>query len=89
MLKNEVQTLEPKTQARLNAPLNQIQDHIDYHLGRARMAGSMNILSVKANPAERVDAISMAFDKVYAERDITLVNELDSELNVAVENRPR
>lgn len=85
MLKNEVQTLEPKTQARLNAPLNQIQDHIDYHLGRARMAGSMNILSVKANPAERVDAISMAFDKVYAERDITLVNELDSELNVAVE----
>lgn len=49
------------------------------------MAGSMNILSVKANPAERVDAISMAFDKVYAERDITLVNELDSELNVAVE----
>ncbi|EMA2436568.1 ATP-binding protein [Vibrio parahaemolyticus] len=85
VLKNEVQTLEPKTQARLNAPLNQIQDHIDYHLGRARMAGSMNILSVKANPAERVDAISMAFDKVYAERDITLVNELDSELNVAVE----
>ena len=49
------------------------------------MAGSMNILSVKANPAQRVDAISMAFDKVYVQRDITLVNELDSELNVAVE----
>lgn len=27
----------------------------------------------------------MAFDKVYASRSITLINELDSELNVAVE----
>lgn len=85
VLKNEVRVLEPMVQTRLEEPLVQIQDHIDYHLGRARMAGSMNILSVKANPAERVDAIAMAFDKVYAQRDITLVNELDSELNVAVE----
>ncbi|MBT0039710.1 GHKL domain-containing protein [Vibrio alginolyticus] len=85
VLKNEVQTLEPEAQSRLRAPINQIQDHIDYHLGRARTAGSMNILSVKSNPADRVDAISMAFDKVYASRSITLINELDSELNVAVE----
>ncbi len=85
VLKNEVQTLEPVAQTRLEEPLKQIQQHIDYHLGRARMAGSMNILSVKSNPAERVDAISMAFDKVYAQRSITLINELDSELNVAVE----
>ncbi|MDV6250787.1 ATP-binding protein [Vibrio sp. EA2] len=85
VLKNEVRTLAPTVQSRLDEPLNQIQSHIDYHLGRARMAGSMNILSVKANPAQRVDAIAMAFDKVYAQRDITLVNELDSELNVAVE----
>ncbi|MBR9876022.1 MAG: GHKL domain-containing protein [Vibrionaceae bacterium] len=85
VLKNEVRTLDTNAQSRLDEPLNQIQSHIDYHLGRARMAGAMNILSVKANPAERVDAISMAFDKVYAQRDITLVSELDSELNVAVE----
>ena len=49
------------------------------------MAGSKNILSVKSCPSERVDAISMAFDKVYAERDITLINELDSDLVTAVE----
>ncbi|MGR5238062.1 ATP-binding protein [Vibrio alfacsensis] len=85
VLKNEVRLLDSETQERLNAPIHQIQDHIDYHLGRARVAGSMNILSVKSNPAERVDAISMAFDKVYAHRDVTLINELDSELNVAVE----
>ncbi|YCO05458.1 ATP-binding protein [Vibrio sp. VNB-15] len=85
VLKNEVLALTPEEQDRLNAPITQIQQHIDYHLGRARMAGSMNILSVKSNPSERVDAISMAFDKVYAHRDVTLINELDSELNVAVE----
>ncbi len=85
VLKNEVNTLDPEAQARLETPLKQIQEHIDYHLGRARMAGSMNILSVKANPAERVDAIAMAFDKVYAHREITLINELDSDVTVAVE----
>ncbi|MGR5421144.1 ATP-binding protein [Vibrio sp. PNB22_4_1] len=85
VLKNEVQNLTPEEQNRLNAPIAQIQQHIDYHLGRARMAGSMNILSVKSNPSERVDAISMAFDKVYAHREISLINELDSELSVAVE----
>lgn len=31
VLKNEVQTLEPEAQSRLRAPINQIQDHIDYH----------------------------------------------------------
>jgi len=77
--------LDSETQFRLCTPINQIQDHIDYHLGRARMAGSMNILSVKSTPSSRVDAISMAFDKVYADRNITLINELDSDLNVAVE----
>jgi len=35
----------------------------------------------------RVDAISMAMDKVYAAREVVLVNELDSELMIAVEKR--
>lgn len=69
----------------LQPSVEQIQQQIDYHLGRARMAGSANILSVKTAPSARVDAISQAFDKVYAERGITLVNELDSDLEVAVE----
>jgi signal transduction histidine kinase len=49
------------------------------------MAGSMNILSVATSPSERVDAISMAFDKVYAEREVILINELDSEDHIAVD----
>lgn len=85
VLRNELQSLEPATQKQLSPPIEQIQQHIDYHLGRARMAGSMNILSVKSNPALRTDAITMAFDKVYAARKVSLINELDSELYVAVE----
>ncbi|RJX65058.1 ATP-binding protein [Vibrio sinensis] len=85
VLKNEVETLAPEARAKLSPPVEQIQGQIDYHLGRARMAGSKNILSVKASPSERIDAISMAFDKVYANRDVTLINEIDSDLQVAVE----
>lgn len=85
VLKNEVSTLPQEDAQKFREPLSQIQGQIDYHLGRARMAGSMNILSVKASPSERIDAISMAFDKVYAHNDITLINELESELEVAVD----
>lgn len=85
VLKNEIAALPEEKQQKLSQPANQLQDHIDYHLGRARMAGAMNILSVKSSPSERIDAISMAFDKVYAANDITLINELDSELEVTVD----
>ncbi|MFW7522716.1 ATP-binding protein [Vibrio ostreicida] len=85
VLKNEVDCLDHHLQKNLIPPLNQIQSQIDYHLGKARMAGSKHILSVKSSPSHRVDAISKAFDKVYVQRHITLVNELDSELVIAVE----
>ena len=85
VLKNEIDKLDEETYQKLSAPVSQIQGQIDYHLGRARMAGASNILAVKSCPSERVDAISMAFDKIYASRDVTLVNELDSDLLVAVE----
>ncbi|MCG9783273.1 ATP-binding protein [Vibrio brasiliensis] len=85
VLKNEISFLDNQTQSLLQPPVDQIQSQIDYHLGRARMAGSKNILSVRANPSQRVDAISMAFDKVYAQRGVTLINELDSDIDVAVD----
>ena len=85
VLKNEVTQLPKEQQKHLIAPVNQIQSHIDYHLGRARMAGSMNILAVKAPVSKRVDAISLAFDKVYADRNVILINELDTALEVSVD----
>ncbi|WP_295894674.1 ATP-binding protein [uncultured Vibrio sp.] len=86
VLKNEIALLPASEQAKLSPAVEQIQAHIDYHLGRARMAGAANILSVKSNPSERIDEISIAFDKVYAEREIMLINELDPDLEVAADS---
>ncbi|USD64173.1 ATP-binding protein [Vibrio sp. SCSIO 43136] len=85
VLKNEVRELPESTQNKLNPPIQDLQRHIDYHLGRARMAGSMHILSVSSTPSDCVDALSLAFDKVYAHREILLINELDPGLHVSVE----
>lgn len=85
ILKNEIAHLDTDDANKLTPSIKQIQSQIDYHLGRARMAGSMNILAVKASPSERVDAISMAFDKVYASKELLLISELDPGLFVAVE----
>ncbi|WP_375322510.1 ATP-binding protein [Aliivibrio logei] len=85
VLKNELSYLTDEEKNRLSVPIKQLQEHIDYHLGRARMAGAMNILSVATSPSERIDAISMAFDKVYAEREILLINELDTESKITVD----
>ncbi|MGF1769555.1 ATP-binding protein [Enterovibrio makurazakiensis] len=85
VLKNDILALDEDTQKKLLPSVAQIQTQIDYHLGRSRVAGSMNILAVKSNPSERVEAITMAFDKVYASRQIIVVNELDEALDVAVD----
>ncbi|PSV26859.1 MULTISPECIES: sensor histidine kinase [unclassified Photobacterium] len=87
ILNNEVALLDEPTKAKLVPALQQLQQHIDYHLGRARMAGAVNILAAKTAVSSRVDAISLAMDKVYANRELILVNELDSSVMVAVESR--
>lgn len=85
ILKNQVADLPQPENEQLMQSIEQVQSHINYHMSRARMAGSMNILSVKSNPSPRVDAIAKAFDKVYASRDILLINEIEHDLEVSVE----
>ncbi len=85
VLNNQVAELSDPSREDLMHSIKQVQSQIDYHLSKARMAGSMNILSVKSNPSERIDAISSAFDKVYSSRNLVLVNELDHDFEVAIE----
>nr|WP_086939156.1 ATP-binding protein [Thaumasiovibrio occultus] len=85
ILKNQIETLPDEEQAKLAVPLAQLQRHIDYHLNRARMAGSMNILAARTDVSECVDRISLAFDKIYNTRDVLLVNELESDVFVNVD----
>lgn len=85
VLNNQANQLPQEQRELLQKPIAQIQQQIDYHLSRARMAGAANILAVKTSPSARIDAIAQAFDKVYFQRELTLVNELDSDLMLAVD----
>jgi len=85
VLNNQVAELSEVDRKGLIHSIQQVQLQIDYHMSRARMAGSMNILSVKSNPCKRVDAIALAFDKVYSDRQLTFVNELEDALALRVE----
>lgn len=84
VLNNQIALLPPAEQAQLQAPLKQLREQIESHLARARIAGASNILAVRCQPALRVDRIALAMSKVYAARDVELINELDSELQLAV-----
>lgn len=85
ILKNDIAHLPVDAQRQLLPEIEKINNSIQYHLNRARIAGTTNILGVKSNPSDRVDAISMAFDKVYASREVILINQIDPDLNVRVE----
>lgn len=84
VLNNQIALLPPTEQAQLQAPLRQLREQIESHLARARIAGASNILAVRCQPALRIDRIALAMSKVYASRDVELINELDSELLLAV-----
>lgn len=84
---NETATLPQSQQQVLKLALEQLQNRINYHLGRARMAGSSKILAVDSCPADVVDSLAMVFEKAYASRDIVVINELDDRIRVAVEVR--
>lgn len=85
ILKNDIAHFPIDVQHQLLPEIKRINDSIQYHLNRARIAGTTNILGVKSNPSERVDAISMAFDKVYASRGVILINQIDPNLMVRVD----
>lgn len=87
VIANETATLPADKQQVLNTAIQQLQNRINYHLGRARMAGTSQILAVNSCPAEVVDSLVMVFEKAYASRDLLVINELDDRLRVAVEVR--
>jgi signal transduction histidine kinase len=87
VLKQDASNLSPDVRAPILQSIAQLQTHIEYHLAQARVAGAKNILAVESNPSNVVDSLSMAFDKVYQQRDILLVNEVDDELRLAVDEQ--
>lgn len=87
IIHNEIEHLPVEQQQRLKPAVQQLQDRMNYHLGRARVAGAVQILSVQSCPADVVDNITMVFEQAYQTRNVVLVNELDDELKVGVDVR--
>ena len=85
IIRNQTATLPESQQIVFESAAEQLQERMNYHLGRARMAGSTNVLGVMSCPADMVDRITTAFERAYAARDIVLVNELDDEQKVIVD----
>ena len=87
IIHNEIDGLTPEQKAILQPAVQQLQDRMNYHLARARMAGSVQILAAQSCPADVVDDVSIALEKVYADRNAMLVNELDDDIKTGVEVR--
>ncbi|MGL5585606.1 MAG: ATP-binding protein, partial [Plesiomonas sp.] len=84
VLGNQIALLPVDQRQPMQQVLAQLQQQIDSHLARARIAGANNILAVRCIPALRADRIIMAMEKIYAGRGVACINELDSDLVLAV-----
>ncbi|MGL4546393.1 MAG: ATP-binding protein [Plesiomonas sp.] len=84
VLGNQIALLPVDQRQPMQQVLAQLQQQIDSHLARARIAGANNILAVRCIPALRADRIIMAMEKIYAGRGVACINELDSDLALAV-----
>ncbi len=87
IIRNQAELLAERDQRVILPAIQQLQARIDYHLGRARLAGSTRILAVQSSPAAIVDSLAIVMEKAYYDRDILLVNELDDACYVAVDVR--
>ena len=87
ILRNQVDQLPSAQQVTFLEAIEQLQNRMDYHLARARMAGVSHILAVRSSPADTVDELSIVFEKAHADRDIVVVNELDDTVWLAVDQR--
>ncbi len=87
IIRNQAELLPERDQRVILPAIQQLQARIDYHLGRARLAGSTRILAVQSSPAAIVDSLAIVMEKAYYDRDVLLVNELDDACYVAVDVR--
>ncbi|ORQ15107.1 histidine kinase, partial [Vibrio cholerae] len=72
IMRNQVTQLPPEDQAALGEQLDQIQRHIDYHLGKARVTGAAKILGVSTPVRARVEYICRAFSRLYPGKTVDL-----------------
>ena len=84
IMRNQVAQLPPEDQAASASSLDQIQRHIDYHLGKARVTGAAKILGVSTPVRARVEYICRA-SRLYPGKTVDL--QVPANLAVGVEEQ--
>ncbi|MGL5226464.1 MAG: sensor histidine kinase, partial [Aeromonas sp.] len=85
IMRNQVAQLPPPDQLAIGEQLDQIQRHIDYHLGKARVTGAAKILGVSTPVRARVEYICRAFSRLYPGKAVDL--QVPANLAVGVEEQ--
>ena len=85
ILKNELVAMPAGQGEGLLEIFSQLHSRIHYHLSRARMVGSSNILAARSCPADVVDHVNVIFERAFEDKGVILVNELDDEIFVRVD----
>ncbi|ENY70839.1 ATP-binding protein [Aeromonas diversa] len=85
ILRNQVPQLPAAEQPAINEQLDQIQRHIDYHLGKARVTGAARVLGVSTPLRARIEYICRAFSRLYPGRELAI--DVPATLAVGVEEQ--
>lgn len=80
ILRNQLPQLPESEQPPVTEQLDQIQRHIDYHLGKARVTGAAKVLGVSTPLKARIEYIGRAFSRLYPGKELVI----DIPINLAV-----
>lgn len=85
ILRNQVDLLPGPERPGVTEQLDQIQRHIDYHLGKARVTGAAKVLGVSTPLKARIEYIGRAFSRLYHGKE--LIIDVPASLAVGVEEQ--
>ncbi|PKH05847.1 ATP-binding protein [Moritella sp. Urea-trap-13] len=86
IMQNELALPQPAQKALLQQQLQQMRQHIEYHLSASQIAAKQ-LLGTKCSPYQQCSNAVSAFSRLYASRNIVVELSFDEALTVAVDGR--
>ncbi len=85
VMQNDLDSDNEPDKALLLSQLNTMRQHVEYHLARARLAGSARILGASCSPYQQCKNAASAFERLYQIKGLAVNLEADPALKVAVD----
>ncbi|WP_392340026.1 ATP-binding protein [Moritella marina] len=86
IMQNELALPQPPQRPLLQQQLQQMRQHIEYHLSSSQIAAKQ-LLGAKCSPHQQCRSAVSAFSRLYASRNIAVELTFDEALTVAVDGR--